>query len=96
MNGNKVDQEKEDPRICNAENTGVLRLTVQGCRLHHKICHYVFMVYFLVMAVIYPFYAPGGYTRIGEVKDVFIRNVSLITLAAAGTVVLLAALVSGD
>lgn len=96
VNRNKVDQEKEDPHICNAENTGILCLTVQGCRLHHKICHYIFMVYFLVMAVIYPFYAPGGYTRIGEVKYVFFSNVSLITLAAAGTVVLLAALVSRD
>lgn len=53
-------------------------------------------LYFLLMTVVFPFYAPGGYTRIGEVKYVFFRNVSLAALAAAGLVILLAALVCRD
>lgn len=53
------------------------------------ICQGIIMAYFLVMAVIYPFYAPGGYMRIGEVKYVFFRNVSLVTLAVVAGIVLL-------
>lgn len=54
---------------------------------HQDICQGIIMAYFLVIAVIYPFYAPGGYMRIGEVKYVFFRNVSLVTLAVmAGTI----------
>lgn len=41
----------------------------------------IMMAYFLVITVIYPFYAPGGYLRIGEVKFAFFRNVTLVTLA---------------
>lgn len=41
----------------------------------------IMMAYFLMIAVIYPFYAPGGYLRIGEVKYVFFRNVTLVTVA---------------
>lgn len=56
---------------------------------HQDICQGIIMAYFLVIAVIYPFYAPGGYMRIGEVKYVFFRNVSLVTLAVmAGTILL--------
>ena len=69
---------------------------MQGGGLHHKICHYIIVTYFLVMTVIYPFYAPGGYTRIGEVKYAFFRNASLVALAAAGIVILLSVLVCRD
>lgn len=54
------------------------------------------MAYFLVMAVVYPLYVPGGYMRIGEVKYVFFRNVSLVTLAVSACVILLAALMRHD
>lgn len=53
------------------------------------ICQGIIMAYFLVLAVIYPFYAPGGYMRIGEVKFIFFRNVSLVTLAVVVGIVLL-------
>lgn len=69
---------------------------MRGRGLHYKICHYIIVAYFLVMTVIYPFYAPGGYTRIGEVKYAFFRNASLIVLAAAGIVILLSLLVCRD
>ena len=60
------------------------------------ICQGIIMAYFLVMAVIYPFYAPGGYTRIGEVKYEFFRNVSLITLAVTAGIILLSIAVRRD
>lgn len=41
----------------------------------------IMMTYFIVIAVVYPFYAPGGYVQIGEVKYVFFRNVTLVTIA---------------
>ena len=69
---------------------------MQGRGFYHKICHYIIVAYFMVMAVIYPFYAPGGYTRIGEVKYAFFRNASLTALAAAGIVILLSVLVCRD
>lgn len=50
------------------------------------------MAYYFIMAAIYPFYAPGGYVRIGEVKYVFFRNITLFTLAVLGGIVLLSAL----
>lgn len=59
---------------------------------HVDICRGVMMAYFLVMAVVYPFYAPGGYMRIGEVKYEFFRNVSLVTLAVMAGVILLTVL----
>lgn len=59
---------------------------------HTDICQGVMMAYFLVMAVVYPFYAPGGYMRIGEVKYEFFRNVSLATLAVMAGIVLLSVL----
>lgn len=40
----------------------------------------IMMAYFIVIAVVYPFYAPGGYVQIGEVKYVFFRNVTLVTI----------------
>lgn len=63
---------------------------------HRDICQGIIMAYFLVIAVIYPFYAPGGYMRIGEVKYVFFRNVSLVTLAVVVGMVLLSAVMCGD
>lgn len=63
---------------------------------HRDICQGIVMAYFLVMAVVYPLYAPGGYMRIGEVKYVFFRNVSLVTLAVSACVILLAALMRHD
>ena len=60
------------------------------------ICQGIIMAYFLVMAVIYPFYAPGGYTRIGEVKYEFFRNVSLVTLAVMAGIILLSIAVRRD
>lgn len=59
---------------------------------HRDICQGILMAYFLVMAVVYPLYAPGGYMRIGEVKYEFFRNVSLVTLAVMAVVILLAIL----
>ena len=43
---------------------------------HTDICQGIIMAYFLVIAVIYPLYAPGGYLLIGDVKYEFFRNVS--------------------
>ena len=48
---------------------------------HTDICQGIMMAYFLVMAVIYPLYAPGGYLLIGDVKYEFFRNVSLATMS---------------
>ena len=59
---------------------------------HRDICQGILMAYFLVMVVVYPLYAPGGYMRIGEVKYEFFRNVSLVTLAVMAVVILLAIL----
>lgn len=63
---------------------------------HRDVCQGIVMAYFLVMTVIYPFYAPGGYLHLGEVKFVFFRNVSLAVCAAAAAVLLLAALLGRD
>lgn len=63
---------------------------------HRDICQGIMMAYFLMMAVVYPFYAPGGYLRIGEVKYEFFRNVSLVTLAVMAGVILLAVVVRRD
>ncbi|MCH5262409.1 MAG: O-antigen ligase family protein [Lachnospiraceae bacterium] len=63
---------------------------------HRDICQGIIMAYFLVMALIYPFYAPGGYTRIGAVKYEFFRNVSLATLAASVCVIILSIAVRRD
>ena len=54
------------------------------------------MLYFFVMTVVYPFYAPGGYMRIGEVKYEFFRVVSLIMAAAVMAVILISLLVRRD
>lgn len=59
---------------------------------HTDVCQGIMMAYFLVMAVIYPLYAPGGYLRIGDVKYEFFRNVSLATIAVMAAVILLTAL----
>lgn len=53
--------------------------SVSWCR---EIGQGIMTAYFIVIAVIYPFYAPGGYLHIGEVKYVFFRNVTLVTIAS--------------
>ena len=65
-------------------------------RRSRDMCSKVLLAYFVVMAVIYPFYAPGGYTRIGEVKYEFFRYVTLVALAALAGVLLLSAVVAYD
>lgn len=65
-------------------------------RWHGDICQGIIMAYFLVMTVIYPFYAPGGYARIGEVKYAFFRNITLVTLAVMAAVIILSVLVRRD
>ena len=57
------------------------------------ICRGIAAAYFVVMTVLYPFYAPGGYFRIGEVKFAFFRNITLAVLAAAAVVILASAAV---
>lgn len=56
--------------------------------LSHKIGQIILSLYFIVMAVVYPYYAPGGYLRIGEAKYIFFRNVTLAVMAAMLVVVL--------
>lgn len=80
MDGIKGDQKGIE------ENTG----------LHTWLCRGIIAVYFFIMVVIYPLYAPGGYVRIGEVKYFFFRNVTLVMLAVVGSVIVLAALVRRD
>ena len=63
---------------------------------HTKICQCVVMLYFLVMSVVYPLYAPGGYMHIGEVKYEFFRNVSLAMSALALTAIPVSLLIRGD
>lgn len=63
---------------------------------HRDVCRGILMAYFLMLVGIYPFYAPGGYLQIGEVKYVFFRNVSLVTLAVVAVIILLTAVVRRD
>ena len=63
---------------------------------HTDICRGIMMAYFLVMALIYPFYAPGGYTLIGDVKYMVFRNISLTTIAVMTVVILAAVLCRRD
>ncbi len=63
---------------------------------HRDVCQGIVMAYFLVMTVIYPFYAPGGYTRIGETKYEFFRGTGLITAAVMIVVLLLSILTRHD
>ena len=63
---------------------------------HTDICRGIVMAYFLVMALIYPFYAPGGYTLIGDVKYEVFRNISLTTIAVVAVVILAAILCRRD
>lgn len=63
---------------------------------HGDICRGIMMAYFLMMVCVYPFYAPGGYVRIGEVKYIFFRNVSLVTLAVMAAVILLSVFMNRD
>lgn len=54
----------------------------------YKIGQTILLLYFIVMAVVYPYYAPGGYLRIGEAKYIFFRNVTLAVMAVMLVVVL--------
>lgn len=63
---------------------------------HRDICQGIIMAYFLVITLVYPFYAPGGYLRIGEVKYEFFRNVSLVTLAVMAAVIVLSLILRRD
>ncbi|MBD5503640.1 MAG: O-antigen ligase family protein [Lachnospiraceae bacterium] len=63
---------------------------------HTDICRGIVMAYFLVMVLIYPFYAPGGYTLIGDVKYEFFRNISLTTIAVMAVVIVAAVLCRRD
>lgn len=49
--------------------------------MNQKIAKGILSIYFVVMTVIYPYYAPGGYLRIGEEKFVFFRNVTVAVVA---------------
>lgn len=49
--------------------------------MNQKIAQGILSIYFVVMTVIYPYYAPGGYLRIGEEKYVFFRNVTMAVVA---------------
>lgn len=49
----------------------------------------IMIAYFIVIAVVYPFYAPGGYVQIGEVKYTFFRNVTLVTIAVMFLMILI-------
>lgn len=60
----------------------------EGESLSHKIGQTILLLYFIVMAVVYPYYAPGGYLRIGEAKYIFFRNVTLAVMAVMLVVVL--------
>lgn len=63
----------------------------KGVCMKDRLCRGILTVYFLIMTVVYPLYAPGGYLRIGEVKYLFFRNVTLVMLAAVGGIVILTA-----
>ena len=63
---------------------------------HRDICQGIIMAFFLVITVIYPFYAPGGYVRIGQVKYEFFRNISLVTLIVLAAVIGLSIVVRRD
>lgn len=60
--------------------------------LNRKIGQVILWLYFIVMAVIYPYYAPGGYLQIGEMKYIFFRNVTL-AVAAVMVVIILCTLI---
>lgn len=87
---NRIKTQPEEPnqgRMAQDNHTG---------SWHRDICQGITMAYFLVMAVIYPFYAPGGYVRIGEVKYEFFRNVSIATLIAMAAMIVFSILIRRD
>lgn len=63
---------------------------------HRDICRGIIGAYFLVIVGIYPFYVPGGYMNIGEVKYEFFRNVSLVTLTVTAVVIFLSVVTRRD
>lgn len=58
-----------------------MQLGSKGRDIGKRLGQIVLGVYFVIMTVIYPYYAPGGYLRIGEVKYLFFRNVTLTVVA---------------
>ncbi len=57
-----------------------------------RIGQIVLWLYFVLLIVIYPYYAPGGYLRIGEEKYFFFRNVTLL-MAAVMIVIIVCTLI---
>lgn len=57
--------------------------------LHQVVCRAVILLYFVIMTVVYPYYAPGGYVQIGEVKYGFFRYVSLVVFVLMAGMLLL-------
>ena len=53
-----------------------------------KIGQNILSIYFIILSVILPYYAPGGYLEIVENKYIFFRNVTLVWLAAMLLVIL--------
>lgn len=66
----------------------IQQLNNSGQIFSRKIGQAILSLYFIVMAVVYPYYAPGGYLRIGEAKYIFFRNVTLAVMAVMLIVVL--------
>ena len=80
----------------NELNNGQTAIKNAADSWHGDICQGIVMAYFIVMAGIYPFYAPGGYMRIGEMKFLFFRNVSLVTLGVIAGVIFLSIVIRRD
>ena len=78
------------------QNLGQAALKNTAYGWHRDICRGIANSYFLVMAGIYPLYAPGGYSNIGGVKYEFFRNVSLATMAVVAVVILLSIVTRRD
>ena len=76
--------------------TGVSGVKKMPNGWHRDVCQGIIMAYFLVITAIYPFYAPGGYVRIGQVKYEFFRNISLVTLIVLAAVIGLSIVVRRD
>lgn len=51
-----------------------------------KVGRGVLLIYFIIMTVFYPYYAPGGYLRIGEAKYVFFMYATLAAVVMMSAV----------
>ena len=83
--------DKIEEKSINRKRNGVWKEKIS--RFNHRICSGIVVLYFLLMVGVYPYYAPGGYTQIGEVKYLFFRNVSLSMLIVVSGITLLQVLV---